>query len=790
MATPTSRHAPPLLPMAAGGKARNTTAMKSRLRSPGAWCAALALALATASLAGCGGDGDTSPATGGSAGSAAAGGDGGSTGTAGSGGEGGSTEVPVEEDPYDPAPAPRTWSEGELSQLAASVGSALDSISGASISALIVGLDSGQVLFERNPDTVRTPASNTKLFTTGLGLVLHGEEHRPGARIYGAGAEDGTIDGDVVLVVEHDPTTGPWFGESARQVLDGAAQALVAAGVSRATGNAVASGEAVYGGDSLGTINFAGERAELATAFLQALESAGLAVDGTATSTAGFDAPGSALLLELPSAAQGSIVHAINVPSHNELADLWLHHLGWADSGQSTYGAGFEAIADGLDTLGVAHSGLLLNDGSGLSHDNRVSPRHIVDLLTAMSELPEFRAYVDSLAVAGLRGTIASRMTGADTAGRFFGKTGTLTGVVALSGVLFHRHDGQRYVASFLVNGVSSSAVARAGVDAAVTALGEDRRGEPELPAAPKMASLVDDANGATAVATFTDVASATGYLLWRSADGLVWRREDARLINSTTHRTFCLDGSLFVRVTAVGDAGEGPPSDVFAARCSDEGARVLLVDADDRFSSQPVPENPLGHGHCFAVEHAAAIPEPLSTVSSATVASGSVALADFDLVVWMAGREGVADESFSEPEQAAVRSFVEDGGRLLVSGAEVAYDLVSEGSATDQAFAAEILGVDFVSDDAGTTFVSGLVGGVPRLARFSRLGTSEVAYPDVIAPAAGGEPCLQYLGAASGAACVVTDIGAGRVVVLGIPLESLEDAALRASLASLVLEP
>jgi hypothetical protein len=216
----------------------------------------------------------------------------------------------------------------------------------------------------------------------------------------------------------------------------------------------------------------------------------------------------------------------------------------------------------------------------------------------------------------------------------------------------------------------------------------------------------------------------------------------------------------------------------------------VVLVDGNDRHTTQPVPENPLRYGHSFAVEHALAIPVPLSTVAHEAVESGAVTLEDFDVAIWMAGREGVADESFSAGEQARVRSFVEAGGRLLVSGAEVAFDLVSEGSASDVAFAAEVLGIGYLSDDAGTTFVSGVVGGEPRLARFSRLGASEVAYPDVLAPAAGGESCLQYLGGTDGAACIATALGDARVVMLGIPLEAIEDPSLREALTSLVLEP
>jgi hypothetical protein len=407
-----------------------------------------------------------------------------------------------------------------------------------------------------------------------------------------------------------------------------------------------------------------------------------------------------------------------------------------------------------------------------------------------MRDRSEWPAWVDSMAVAGLRGTIANRMTGPDTAGRFFGKTGTLTGVVALSGVLFHRHDGGRYVASFLTNNVSDATVARSRLDQAIAAIGANRRDEPPVPEAPTMLALADDANGATALASFTPVDGATGYLLWRSPDGLSFSREDARLVTDTTHRTRCLGDSLFVRVSAVGPGGESVPSSTFAVSCTDEGARVLVVDGNERHSAQPVPENPLRAGHRAAVEHAAAAGTAVASASHEAIDAGTIALDDYDLVLWMAGRESVADESFSIGEQERVRAFVDAGGRLFVSGAEVAYDLLAEGSVDDAAFAEEVLGIGYGGDDAGTTFVLGDAAGSARLARFSRLGTSEIAYPDVLVPASGGTECLEYVGATVGAAGVRSTKGSSVVVTLGVPLESIEDPTLRSALVALAAAP
>ena len=180
---------------------------------------------------------------------------------------------------------------------------------------------------------------------------------------------------------------------------------------------------------------------------------------------------------------------------------------------------------------------------------------------------------------------LASRLQGADTRGYFIGKTGTLTGVVALSGVLRHRYDGQRYLVSMLMNDVSDSATGRAALDKVVTALSHDLLNAGARPEPPHRRLRRQRRERApTATVTWSEVPSSTAYLVWRSADGKVWDRSEARLVHGTSHRTVPLAGAkeLFVRLTAIGAAGESEPSDVYGARIADKTSRVLLVDGND----------------------------------------------------------------------------------------------------------------------------------------------------------------------------------------------------------------
>ena len=92
-------------------------------------------------------------------------------------------------------------------------------------------------------------------------------------------------------------------------------------------------------------------------------------------------------------------------------------------------------------------------DGSGLSRLNRMSPRAIVALLDRLRSHPQFPAFFDSLPIAGVDGTLETRMVGTVAEGNCNAKTGTLSGVSALSGYC-QAVGGHLVVYSILMNEV------------------------------------------------------------------------------------------------------------------------------------------------------------------------------------------------------------------------------------------------------------------------------------------------------------------------------------------------
>jgi D-alanyl-D-alanine carboxypeptidase/D-alanyl-D-alanine-endopeptidase (penicillin-binding protein 4) len=150
------------------------------------------------------------------------------------------------------------------------------------------------------------------------------------------------------------------------------------------------------------------------------------------------------------SAPMHNLLSLANTESHNFTAEVLLRQgAGSWDLGQAAQRETLWLTQQGLPMQGVR-----VVDGSGLDRANRLTSRFLAALLLRMDQHPNGRAYLASMAVAGQRGTLRNLYVGTPLQGKFYGKTGTITGVRAISGVLV-TNDGPRYV-SAISNGASS----------------------------------------------------------------------------------------------------------------------------------------------------------------------------------------------------------------------------------------------------------------------------------------------------------------------------------------------
>jgi D-alanyl-D-alanine carboxypeptidase/D-alanyl-D-alanine-endopeptidase (penicillin-binding protein 4) len=186
-------------------------------------------------------------------------------------------------------------------------------------------------------------------------------------------------------------------------------------------------------------------------ALAEALRRRGITIRGGVDPDAIADTTGMVTLATRRSPPLREILPRFEKPSQNQIGELLLKAtarartgVGSADSGRAVLER--QLLAWGADSLGFA-----VRDGSGLSRHDYVSPETIVKVLAAMRQHPEFETFRASLPVAGVDGTIRSRMRGTSAEGRVFAKTGTLDKARSLSGYV-QTPDGRLLLFSFLTN--------------------------------------------------------------------------------------------------------------------------------------------------------------------------------------------------------------------------------------------------------------------------------------------------------------------------------------------------
>ncbi|HPY38950.1 MAG TPA: D-alanyl-D-alanine carboxypeptidase/D-alanyl-D-alanine-endopeptidase [Thiolinea sp.] len=159
------------------------------------------------------------------------------------------------------------------------------------------------------------------------------------------------------------------------------------------------------------------------------------------------------------------IIMEVNKDSNNVMARQILLSVGAKQLGApGTPQKGAQAIGQWLESRGLAFPELRLENGSGLSRIEQITPRHMGEMLVDAYNSPYREDLLNSMAVLGVDGTLKNRMKNSSLAGRGRFKTGTLRDVRALAGYL-QASDGQMYVISILHNDPRARASVRAAHD-------------------------------------------------------------------------------------------------------------------------------------------------------------------------------------------------------------------------------------------------------------------------------------------------------------------------------------
>lgn len=158
------------------------------------------------------------------------------------------------------------------------------------------------------------------------------------------------------------------------------------------------------------------------------------------------------LLVTYDSLTLGEIIRLVNKFSNNIMARMLLLTLGAEQFGQpATTDKGQRAISDWLAQRQIDPRGFVIDNGSGLSRQERISALGLARMLKMAWQgqfMPEFAA---SLPLAATDGTLRSRFQSAAMRGRLRLKTGQMEGVASLAGYV-NAASGKHYVVVTIVN--------------------------------------------------------------------------------------------------------------------------------------------------------------------------------------------------------------------------------------------------------------------------------------------------------------------------------------------------
>ncbi len=205
-------------------------------------------------------------------------------------------------------------------------------------------------------------------------------------------------------------------------------------------------------------------------AFREAASREGIVIEGS--NRQGVAPREGHLLYAHASRPLAELTRIMNKLSNNLTAESILKALGAAVSGPpGTTEKGAAVVRQFLRERGIDPTPLVIADGSGLSHDNRVTAAAFAQLLVAVQRdytiATEFMA---SLAIGGVDGTLDDRMNGASAERRIRAKTGHLRDVTSLSGYA-HTREGKLLAFSILSNASPTPWEVRRDIDRLCSAL-------------------------------------------------------------------------------------------------------------------------------------------------------------------------------------------------------------------------------------------------------------------------------------------------------------------------------
>ena len=237
-----------------------------------------------------------------------------------------------------------------------------------------------------------------------------------------------------------------------------------------AGGHLVLAGTVRAGATDTLAITFADPAVAYLAAVRSALDERGIAVrDWGATAVRVDSATPLDTLFTLRSPPLREILPAMMKPSQNQIAEALFRSLALEETGAGDPDSARRIVERQLAAWGIDSAHFVVRDGSGLSRHNYLAPDAIVRILDRMRTHGDAADFLASFPVAGVDGTIASRMRGTAAEGKLRAKTGTIDKARSLSGYVTAA-DGRVLIFSLLANNFTTPVSAATRVQDAIGA--------------------------------------------------------------------------------------------------------------------------------------------------------------------------------------------------------------------------------------------------------------------------------------------------------------------------------
>ena len=151
------------------------------------------------------------------------------------------------------------------------------------------------------------------------------------------------------------------------------------------------------------------------------------------------------------SAPLSELMRDINKFSNNVMARQLFLSLGMSPAAPANFFRSDQAVRDWLTQKQLDFSGLVLENGTGLSRTERISTHSMTLLLQAAQHSPMQAEFEASLPIVGVDGSMKKRLKESAAANHAHFKTGTLEGVKAVAGYV-QSGSGKQWSVVFFIN--------------------------------------------------------------------------------------------------------------------------------------------------------------------------------------------------------------------------------------------------------------------------------------------------------------------------------------------------